>query len=287
MRIYIGTSGFQYPHWNQGVFYPPKTKDRLVYALTKMNVVEINSTFYRIPTPEIVASWAARIPDGSKMVLKAPQSVSHRRRLKLHSDPGVRQGVDLLHYFIDGYVQIPEMKRGPALLQLPNRMEIDLQRLEPVLQIFSERSLKVALEVRHASWFDPCTFDLLARYNAAMVSSDWIEFAAPLVKTADFCYIRRHGPTSMYDSLYEEAAIRADISLALNQDVDEAYILFNNDVHGYAPRNAMEMIELLASKKLDITGRGGYGAARPAGHKDRSETFFNINEEKDKLSGSR
>jgi uncharacterized protein YecE (DUF72 family) len=199
MKIYVGTSGFQYPHWNQGAFYPPPTKDRLAYVLSRMNVLEINSTFYNIACPETVASWDERIPEGSKMILKAPQSVSHRRRLKLQSDPKVKQGAHLLHYFIDGYLHIPEAKRGPVLLQLPNRMEIDLQRLEPVLRVFSERSLKVALEVRHASWFDPKTFHLLEKCNAAMVSSDWIEFAAPLVTTADFCYLRRHGPTSMYD----------------------------------------------------------------------------------------
>jgi uncharacterized protein YecE (DUF72 family) len=246
MQIYIGTSGFQYAHWNNGVFYPPRIKDRLAYALTKMNAVEINSTFYSIAKPETVATWAARMPDGSRMILKAPQSLSHRRRLKLHSDPNVKQGVDLLHYFIDGYLQIPVEKRGPALLQLPGRMEIDLTRLEPVLQIFTERSLRVALEIRHASWFDQRTFDLLAKYNAALVSSDWHEFATPLIETADFSYIRRHGPSSMYDSLYEEDAIRADISLLLSQHVDETYVLFNNDIHGYAPRNAIEMMTLLS-----------------------------------------
>jgi uncharacterized protein YecE (DUF72 family) len=245
MKIHVGTSGFQYLHWNNGVFYPRGTKDRLAYALTKMNVIEINSTFYSIPKPDTVAAWAARVPAGAKLVLKAPQSVSHRRRLKLHSDPKVRQGIDLLHYFCDGYLQIPEEKRGPVLLQLPNRMEIDLQRLQPVLQLIAERSLKVALEIRHASWFVPPVFDLLARYNAALVSSDWHEFATPLVRTADFIYLRRHGPTSVYSSLYEEEDIRADIALIGAQDAREAYILFNNDIHGYAPKNAVQMRHLL------------------------------------------
>jgi uncharacterized protein YecE (DUF72 family) len=253
MQIYIGTSGFQYAHWNNGVFYPPRVKDRLAYALAKMNLVEINSSFYSIAKPDTIALWAAKIPEGAKMVLKAPQSLSHRRRLKLHSDPQVKQGIDLLHYFIDGYLQIPAAKRGPALLQLPGKMEADLQRLEPVLQIFAERSLKVALEVRHASWFNHDTFVLLGKYNAALVSSDWYEFATPLVQTADFSYIRRHGPTSMYDSLYDEDALRADLAMLLGQQVQETYVLFNNDIHGYAPRNAMEMIDLLASMESFYT----------------------------------
>ena len=247
MQIYIGTSGYQYAHWNNGVFYPRGIKDRLAYAYTKMNVIEINSSFYSIPKPETVAMWATKIPADAKMILKAPQSVSHRRRLKLQSDPQVKQGRDLLHYFIDGYMQIAAANRGPVLLQLPGRMEIDLVRLEPVLQLFNERGLKVALEVRHASWFEHRTFDLLEKYNSALVSSDWYEFSSPLVQTADFCYIRRHGPTSMYDSLYDERSLQADIELLMNQQLPEAYVLFNNDVHGYALINVRQMLEMLNS----------------------------------------
>jgi uncharacterized protein YecE (DUF72 family) len=246
MDIYIGTSGYQYAHWNNGVFYPRGVQDRLSYALAKMNVLEINSSFYSIPKPDTVASWAAKIPDGAKMILKAPQSVSHRRRLKLQSDPGIKQGIDLLNYFIEAVLRIPEPKRGPVLLQLPGRMEVELTRLEPVLELFRRRSLRVALEVRHASWFNPATFDLLATYNAALVSSDWVEFATPLVQTADFLYIRRHGPTSMYASLYEQEALRGDVALIRNHKVCEAYVLFNNDVHGYAPINVSQMLNLLA-----------------------------------------
>lgn len=246
MKCYIGTSGFQYAHWNNGVFYPRGTKDRLGYILSRLNAVEINSSFYSIPKPETVASWAEKIPGGAKMILKAPQSVSHRRRLKLRSDPGVKQGIDLLHYFIEGCLRIPAEKRGPALLQLPQRMEIDLTRLEAVLQVFAERGVKVALEIRHESWFASETFDLLARHNAALVSSDWIEFRTPLIHTADFCYVRRHGPTGRYDSLYDAAAIEEDAARLLEQPVREAYVLYNNDIHGYAPRNAMEMRAALA-----------------------------------------
>jgi uncharacterized protein YecE (DUF72 family) len=252
MKIHIGTSGFQYAHWNNGVFYPRGVKDRLAYALERMNAIEINSTFYSIPKPETVATWAAGIPGHAKLVLKAPQSVSHRRRLKLQSDPGVKQGADLLNYFIDGYLRIPEAKRGPALIQLPGRMEINLARLEPVLQIFTERQLKVALEVRHASWFDKATFDLLEKHGAALVASDWEEFRTPLVVTADFVYVRRHGPTSMYDSSYDDDALRADVAHLAGLPVTEAYVFFNNDIHGHAPRNAMRMIELIGEAGMTV-----------------------------------
>jgi len=244
MQIFIGTSGFQYPHWNNGVFYPRGVKDRLAYALRHMSAIEINSTFYRIPPPDTVAAWSAGVPQGCKIVLKAPQSVSHRRRLKLHSDPGVRQGIDLLNYFIGGVLRIPPDKRGPVLLQLPGQMQIDLARLKPVLDLFACQGLKVALEVRHASWFAPPALALLHQYHAALVASDWPEFHTPLMVTTDFVYLRRHGPQALYASSYDDDALRADLALVRAQPVDSAYIFFNNDIHGYAPANAMRMMAM-------------------------------------------
>lgn len=244
MRIHIGTSGFQYGHWNNGVFYPRGVKDRLAYALEHFDTVEINSTFYRIPPPDTVSTWMRSVPAEAKLILKAPQSVSHRRRLKLQSDPGIKQGADLLHYFIDGNLRIPPANRGPALLQLPGRMEIDLARLEPVLQLFAERGMRVALEVRHESWFAGATFDLLQRFGAALVASDWITFRTPLTVTSDFIYIRRHGPGSLYSSSYSDEELQADLETIRAQPVQQAYVMFNNDIHGYAPLNAMRMIEM-------------------------------------------
>jgi uncharacterized protein YecE (DUF72 family) len=246
MRIYIGTSGYQYRHWNNGVFFPRGVKDRLAYAMERMTAIEINSSFYRIPPPETVAAWADRMPAGRRMVLKAPQSVSHRRRLKMHSEGGVRQGADLLEYFIGGALRIAPEKRGPVLLQLPAQMQIDLARLEPVLDLFTAHSLKLALEIRHASWFVAATLSLLEKYGAGLVASDWPEFSTPLVATCDFLYLRRHGPGALYASSYGDEALLADLALLRAESADSAYVFFNNDVHGYAPHNAMRMMQLLA-----------------------------------------
>jgi len=249
MRTYIGTSGYQYKHWNNGVFYPRGVRDRLAYALERMTAVEINSSFYRIPPPETVAAWASVIPEGRKMVLKAPQSVTHRRRLKLHSEGGVRQGADLLAYFIGGALQIPPDKRGPVLLQLPGQMHLDLARLEPVLALLAGHGLRAALEVRHASWFVGATLSLLERYGAALVASDWPEFSTPLVRTCDFLYLRRHGPGALYASSYGDDALLADLEqlrALCAGPTDSAYVFFNNDIHGHAPRDAMRMMALLA-----------------------------------------
>jgi uncharacterized protein YecE (DUF72 family) len=244
MRIHIGTSGYLYRHWNNGVFYPRGVKDRLAYAMARMTAMEINSSFYRIPPPDTVAAWADSVPDGRSLVLKAPQSVSHRRRLKLHSEGGVRQGADLLAYFIEGVQRIAPEKRGPVLLQLPGQMQIDLARLEAVLDFFAAHGVKLALEIRHASWFVAATLGLLEKYGAALVASDWPEFSTPLVATCDFLYMRRHGPGALYASSYDDAALEADLALLHSQSAAAAYVFFNNDIHGYAPLNAMRMLEM-------------------------------------------
>lgn len=258
MRIHIGTSGYLYRHWNNGVFYPRGVKDRLAYAMQRMTAIEINSSFYRIPPPDTVAAWAESLPPQRKLVLKAPQSVSHRRRLKLHSEGTTRQGADLLDYFISGALRIPPDKRGPVLLQLPAQMRIDLARLEPVLEIFAAHGLALALEVRDASWFVPATLALLERYGAALVASDWPEFVTPLVPTCDFLYLRRHGPGALYASSYDDDALRADLaSIHAQQSAKDAYVFFNNDIHGHAPHNALRMIELLEAQALPCPADAG------------------------------
>ena len=245
MELRIGTSGYLYKHWNNGVFYPRGVRDRLAYAMARMTAMEINSSFYRIPPPDTVAAWTDSVPAGHRIVLKAPQSVSHRRRLKLHSEGGVRQGADLLNYFIEGVLRIPADKRGPVLLQLPGQMQIDLARLEPVLRLFAAHGLKVALEIRHASWLTAATLSLLEKYGAGLVASDWPAFSTPLVATCDFLYLRRHGPGALYASSYGDEALLADLALLRAHSAGSAYVFFNNDIHGYAPHNAMRMMELL------------------------------------------
>ena len=245
MQMHIGTSGYLYKHWNNGVFYPRGVKDRLAYAMERMTAMEINSSFYRIPPPDTVAAWADSLPDGRRLVLKAPQSVSHRRRLKLHSEGAVRQGADLLAYFIEGVLRIAPDKRGPVLLQLPGQMQVDFARLEPVLDLFSAHGVQLALEIRHPSWFVAATLGLLEKYGAALVASDWPEFSTPLVATSDFLYMRRHGPGALYASSYDDDALQADLALLDAQSAASAYVFFNNDIHGYAPWNAMRMLSML------------------------------------------
>lgn len=252
MNFYIGTSGYQYRHWNDGVFYPPGTVDQLEYIYAKLNCVEINSSHYSAPKPETVARWASKVPDGSKMILKCPRSVSHRRRMALvgESDESleIRQGIDYMDYFLDGYSRIPREKQGPVLVQINDRLSFNADRLQGLLRYLSFYGFQCAFEARHESWFRKETFDLLEKYDSALVAHDWDKFKCPLIATTDFVYVRNHGPKRYTDS-YSDEMLEAELSAISAHKVDDAYVLFNNDGGGAAPRDAVRMIKMIGEMK--------------------------------------
>jgi len=275
MELFIGTSGYQYKDWENGVFYPRGVKNRLAYLMERVNAVEINASFYNTPKPETVARWGMTMPPGSRLVLKAPRSVSHRRRLKLESEGNVAQGRDLLLYFIEGCLRIPEDRRGPVLVQLPESMPINLERLDRVLALFHEYHLRVALEIRHRTWLVDDTYTLLSRYGGALVATHWKFFTIPLMALADFVYVRYHGPdpTRPYHGSYADTQLNDDLEEIKNTGVREAYVFFNNDFYGHAPRNAMAMLELArtmaakgqsAPENDGLPGRAGRHGAGPS-----------------------
>jgi uncharacterized protein YecE (DUF72 family) len=242
LKFYVGTSGWQYKHWDNGVFYPPAVTDKLGFYTKQFNAVEVNASFYSTPKPGVVAKWGASVPDRFKLVMKAPRSVSHRRWLKLESEPPVRNGRDLLEYFLEGVLTIPEDKRGPVLLQIQDKMKVDVDRLENVLDVFSHHGVRVAFEMRHPSWLADEVFKVLTRHNAALVAGDWATFTTPLVITGDWLYIRRHGPDpgAMYAGSYSDEQLRKDLDALAShaRRCKEAYVFFNNDIGGWAPKNA-------------------------------------------------
>lgn len=246
MRLFIGTSGYRYRDWENGAFYPPRVGDRLAYLMARVNAVEINSSFYNIPTPATVARWGDTMPEGTRLVLKAPRSVSHNRKLKLESAGKMAQGRDLLLYFIEGCRRIPLAVRGPVLLQLPQSMPIQVKRLDAVLALFEEHGLRVALEVRNVSWLVEEVFDLLRHYRAALVATRWKELAVPIIETANFTYIRFHGPDALhpYRESYSDDELAQALRDILSSTTEEAYVFFNNDFHACAPRNAITMLEM-------------------------------------------
>lgn len=244
-RLFVGTSGYQYGHWNKGVFYPPHIRDQLAYISSKLNVIEFNTSFYSIPKPDTVSNWVARIDNDCRMILKAPQSFTHHRLMMLiNPKSDKRSGQSLLDWFVEGVHRIPQKKRGPVLVQTPARLHFALNRLRDCLEYFHTQGLRVAFEPRHASWLRSNTYKLLEQYGAALVAADFSGIKIPVLRTADFLYIRRHGPTGHYDGCYTDFELEAILNIAMSQNATEAYILFNNDGHGYAPKNAMSLLAI-------------------------------------------
>ncbi len=241
-RILIGTSGFSYPHWGKGVFYPPhlKPRNRLAYYSNSFDTVEINSSFYRLPTEETLNRWHDVTPTNFTFAVKGSRLITHLKRLK-HSEASVSKFLERL--------SILERKLGPILWQLPPSLPLSLEHLQNFLSLI--RNLipvsKVVLEVRHPSWLVEEVFALLSEANVALCLSDWSQLRVTEPLTADFVYVRRHGITSPYDSCYPPESLQVDRERILGwiEAGFDVYVYFNNDACGYAVQNALQLKQLI------------------------------------------
>ena len=180
-RIWLGTSGFSYKEW-KGKFYPEDLPDRSMlqaYA-TRLNSVEIDSTFYRMPTLKTLAAWKDATPDDFRFAIKASQQITHRQRLKVPSDA--------LEYLM-GALPALDVRLGLVLYQLPPFFRCDASRLEAFLERLP-RGIRSAFEFRHESWFTPAVYALLERYNTALCIHDADDHTTPLQVTANAVYVR-------------------------------------------------------------------------------------------------
>jgi len=192
--VRVGTSGYSYPDW-RGTFYPSRlsTARMLAHYGTRFTTVELNYTFARTPTPATIARWAAQTPPGFVFALKAPRRITHHARLRDVAEP--------LHAFLD-VVRGLGPKLGPLLFQLPPNFRKEAARLRDLLALVPA-GVRVALEVRHASWLDDEVYALLRAGNAALCVADTGDGTMPDVATADFGYLRlrarRYGPKALRD----------------------------------------------------------------------------------------
>ena len=225
MRLLVGTSGYNFPEW-KGTFYPPKlpTAKWLEYYAMQLGTVEINYTFYRMPTPKIVAGWDAATPAGFSFVLKAPQRITHIARLKNVDEP--------LRFFLET-ARMLGPKLGPILFQLPPNFTKDLGRLGDLLTQFPP-DVKCAWEFRHASWFDAQVYDVLRTANAALCVADTADGTTPLEATADFGYVR------LRDEGYSKKKLEnwAERIGGLGKGWSDAYVFFKHEGKGEGPKLA-------------------------------------------------
>jgi uncharacterized protein YecE (DUF72 family) len=243
-RAFVGTSGWSYKHWANGVFYPSGLQPAawLAFYAGAFDSAEINNTFYHLPEPHVFEEWRDRTPAGFTFAVKASRFITHMKKLK---EPEQHVARFLTH------AAALRGKLGVVLFQLPPFWKFNAARLDGLLAFVRAQTivphLRAALEVRHPSWHCDECFEILRRHNTAFGFADWPGVATDGPVTADFIFIRRHGPADLYASGYPPAALRRDAArirawLAEGRDV---HVYFNNDACGYAVRDARRLRKYL------------------------------------------
>src|SRR5262245_5354906 len=192
-RLHVGTSGYNFPEC-RGTFYPPTLPSTkwLEYYAQQLGTVEINYSFYRMPSAKTIAGWDAATPAGFSFVLKAPQRITHFARLKNIDDP--------LRFFL-ATVRKLNVKLGAILFHLPPNFAKGLPRLNDLLTQFPTDA-RAACEFRHASWWSDDVYELLRSTNTALCIADTEEGTTPTEATADFGYVR------LRDEGYSQESLR-------------------------------------------------------------------------------
>lgn len=242
--IHVGTSGWTYPDW-QGPFYPPEVKgsERLTYYATRFDTVEVNATFYRLPTAAMVGAWNKRLGPDFHLVVKGSRQVTHYRRL--------RDCVGPLAVFLERIAPLHALR--VVLWQLPPSLQRDDALLEAFLAALPI-TVRHAVEFRHPSWWDDAVAALLAHHGAALVAVSHPRLPDAVVPTTDFLYVRFHG---LGPRLYNYDYTGHELSgwagrLRPHLAGRTLYAFFNNDFRANAPRNAERLRAL-----LQAPGSGG------------------------------
>jgi uncharacterized protein YecE (DUF72 family) len=242
--IRIGCSGWNYAHWRDGVFYPPRLPSSkwLDHYAHFFDTVEVNSTFYRLPRPASVARWVTQSPPDFVFAVKASRYLTHIKRL---SDVG--PGLQRFYACIDPLLRSPKL--GPILWQLPPNFRRDHARLAHALEHLPKEQ-RHAFEFRDASWFHEDVYALLREHRVALVIGDRPEVHSfqSHELTTDFTFVRFHSGTRGRRGNYSERELEewAQRFEAWSRRVD-IYAYFNNDWEGFAPKNALWLKSRLAS----------------------------------------
>lgn len=244
-KIFIGTSGWSYKHW-KGNFYPADIKDtdEFKYYQTQFSTVEINNSFYHLPLEKTFRRWREDTPPEFLFSVKASRYITHMKKLKTDED-----SIDI---FLER-VKLLKEKLGPVLFQLPPGWKINLERLENFLKALpAKKKLRYTFELRNPTWYTEEVFALFRKYNCALCIFELEHYLTPFEITADFVYIRLHGPGNKYQGYYSKAQLqkwseRCKQWMSEGRDV---YVYFDNDQSGYAAFNALTLKALISHKPL-------------------------------------
>ncbi len=246
-EIRIGTSGWHYRHW-LGTFYPAElTASRMFeYYQRFFDTVELNNSFYRLPTPEAFLAWREAAPSNFRFSVKGSRFLTHNKKLK---EPE-QALLNLLPR-----AELLGRKLGPVLFQLPPKWKVNAQRLEEFLQALPAQH-RYAFEFREPTWNTQEVYDTLHRHNAAYCIHELAGFHTPILVTANFAYVRLHGPGGKYQGCYTGAKLSewADRIAEWSPGLRAIYVYFDNDDAGYAPRNALELKQRVMQRSATQIG---------------------------------
>jgi uncharacterized protein YecE (DUF72 family) len=230
MNLYVGTSGYAYKEW-KGTFYPEDlaADQMLRFYGERFRAVEINNTFFRMPKPSVLESWAADVPEDFRFVLKASRGITHMKRLK---DAG-----ESVAYLLKVAETLNE-RLGPLLFQLPPNLKKDAARLRDFLALLP-RDRRAAFEFRHQSWFDDEVLGLLRDHRATLcIAEAEDELEIPFVSTANWGYLRLRMPD------YTDAELKDWVQRVRQQDWHDAFVFFKHEDEGKGPQLAKRFLEL-------------------------------------------
>jgi uncharacterized protein YecE (DUF72 family) len=238
-RVLIGTSGWHYDSW-RGPFFPSglPIKSQLQYYASQFKTAELNGVFYRTPTREAVRSWNDQTGSDFIFTWKASKFITHWKRLKSNS----LNSLELL----EDRIALLGAKAGPVLFQLPPNFPADAERLACFLELLSPQR-RYSFEFRHASWYTAPIMRLLARQNISLCISDHHDAPAPWKRTADFVYVRGHGPGGRYKGRYSAATLNAWAKRIRSWKARgyDVYVFFDNDQKSAAPMDALKLRQAL------------------------------------------
>ena len=237
-RIFIGTSGWHYRHW-LGNFYPaelPPSRMLEVY-LQRFETVELNNSFYRLPTEDAFEKWRRSTPADFRFAVKGSRYITHMKKL---GDPA--ENVEL---FL-GRAEKLGRKLGPILFQFPPRWRSNPERLQSFVDVLPKKH-RYTFELRETSWMNGEVYGILRSRNLAFCIYEIEYYQSPLEITADWTYIRLHGPGAKYQGLYGTKGLRpwARRIETWAKSLKEIYVYFDNDQAGYAPRDALTLKKML------------------------------------------
>jgi len=230
MTLYVGTSGYSYKEW-KGSFYPDKIspKEMLGYYASRLHAVELNNTFYRMPKPEMIESWKSQVPENFRFSVKAPQTITHFRRLK---DAAPQTRIMLKT------VAALDQRLGAVIFRLPEEMKKDLKRLESFLKVLPVDTPAV-FDFRHPTWFDDEVVELLRSQKRVFCVSDIEELPESYTfKTADWGYVR------LRRERYTEAELVRWVKRIKAQKWNDTYVFFKHEDEGTGPTLAAQFVAL-------------------------------------------